>query len=148
SALPLPPSITSLLNVTGTQNSPFSYQITASNSPNSYNATGLPSGLSVNTATGLISGTPTVSGSFSATLTASNGGGTGTAVLALTVNPPTPPPPPSITSSLTTIAAQNSQFRYQITATNSPTSYGASGLPAGLSIGALTGIISGTPTVS
>ena len=40
------------------QGTAFSYQITASNSPTSFSAAGLPDGLSVNTA-GLISGTPT-----------------------------------------------------------------------------------------
>src|SRR5262249_44173803 len=37
-----PPSITSALTATGTVGSAFSYQITATNSPSSYNATGLP----------------------------------------------------------------------------------------------------------
>jgi len=42
----------------------------------------------------------------------------------------------------------NSLFAgFQISATNSPTSYGASGLPAGLSVSATTGAITGTPTV-
>ena len=36
---------------------PFSYTITASNYPTSFNATGLPAGLAVDTTTGVISGT-------------------------------------------------------------------------------------------
>ena len=79
--------ITSASAATGTVNSAFSYQITASNSPTSYNATGLPSGLSVNTSSGAITGTPTASGTSSVSLKAINTGGTGTATLALTVNP-------------------------------------------------------------
>jgi putative Ig domain-containing protein len=51
-----PPSINSG-NATGTVNVAFSYQITASNSPTSYGATGLPLGLSVHTTTGVIDGT-------------------------------------------------------------------------------------------
>jgi phosphatidylinositol-3-phosphatase len=79
------PSITSALRATATVGSPFRYQITASNSPTSYGATGLPSGLTLNTTTGLISGTPSANGSYSVTLKATNSSGTGSATLALTV---------------------------------------------------------------
>jgi fibronectin type 3 domain-containing protein len=66
---------------------PFTYQITAANMPTSYNATGLPSGLSINKTTGVISGTPTGSGISTITLTAANPAGTSTSsALTLTVN--------------------------------------------------------------
>ena len=58
----------------------FGYQITATNSPASYGATGLPSGLSVNTASRTISGTPTASGTFGVCDHATNSGGTGSAI--------------------------------------------------------------------
>lgn len=53
---------------------PFSYQIVASGQPVSYQATGLPSSLSLNPSTGLITGTPTTAqvGTYNVTLTASN----------------------------------------------------------------------------
>jgi hypothetical protein len=82
------PAITSALTASGTQGYPFSYQMTANNSPTSYAASGLPSGLSVNTGTGLISGSPTVSGTYNVTLTATNTAGTGPpSTLAITLNP-------------------------------------------------------------
>jgi hypothetical protein len=81
------PAITSASTASGTAGSAFSYQITASNSPTSYGATGLPTGLSINTSTGLISGTPTAAGTSTVTLSATNGTGTGTATLTLTVAP-------------------------------------------------------------
>jgi hypothetical protein len=80
-----PPAITSPLTASGTVGVAFSYQITATNNPTSFNATGLPSGLSVNTANGFISGTPTAAGNFSVTISATNASGTGSATLALSI---------------------------------------------------------------
>ncbi|MCE0523450.1 MAG: IPTL-CTERM sorting domain-containing protein, partial [Methylacidiphilales bacterium] len=79
------PVITSSLTASATAGTAFSYQITASNSPTSYNATGLPAGLKVNTATGLISGTPTVSGTFPIMISATSATGTTTVTLTLTL---------------------------------------------------------------
>ncbi len=52
------PVITSATAWNETVGTAVSYPITATNSPTSYGATGLPAGLSVNSATGLISGSP------------------------------------------------------------------------------------------
>ena len=79
------PVITSATTASGTVGSAFSYQITATNSPTSYGATGLPGGLTVNSATGLISGTPTAPGTSTVTLSATNNSGTGTATLTLAI---------------------------------------------------------------
>ena len=134
----------------GSVGSAFSYQITATNSPTSYSATGLPAGLSVNTPTGLISGTPTAAGTSTVTVGATNGnpgsvlgGGTGTATLTLTISAGGAPVISSATSASGTVGTP---FSYQIAATNSPTSYSATGLPACLSVNTANGLISGTPT--
>ncbi|MBZ0092148.1 MAG: DUF1566 domain-containing protein [Sulfuricellaceae bacterium] len=82
------PVITSVGTASGTVNQSFSYQITANNGPTSYGISGLPAGLSVNSSTGLISGTPTASGTFSVTVTATNAGGAGSKAVTITIAPP------------------------------------------------------------
>jgi len=80
------PVITSNLNMVGVTGSPLSYQIASDASGVTYGATGLPRGLSVNTTTGAITGTPTESGTYTATVSATNGSGrTGYATLTIQV---------------------------------------------------------------
>jgi O-glycosyl hydrolase len=74
----------------GTVAAPASLQIHASDSDSgqtlTYSATSLPAGLSVNSATGLISGTPTTAGTSTVTVTAADGtGASGSATFTWTV---------------------------------------------------------------
>ncbi len=141
------PVITSSLTRSGNVGTALSYTITASNSPTSYNASSLPNGLSVNTATGVISGTPTTAGTFNTTISATNGSGPGSSTLVFTIAAALPPAP-VINSALTQSGQVATSLSYTITATNSPTSYNATNLPAGLSVNTSTGVISGTPTAA
>src|SRR5262249_11598160 len=82
------PVITSPLTACGTVGVPFSYTITATNNPTSFTASALPAGLTFNTSTGVISGTPTQARTTNVTITASNGTGscnTATATLVITI---------------------------------------------------------------
>ena len=77
---------------TGTVGTATSLQIHASDSSStatlSYSATGLPTGLSINSSSGLISGTPSAAGTFSVTATATdNTGASGSTSFTWTVNP-------------------------------------------------------------
>lgn len=79
------PVITSPATVTGAQGRGFAYQITANNNPTSFAATNLPRGLTLNTSTGLISGTTAVFGAAAITVSATNAGGTGTQNVTLNI---------------------------------------------------------------
>lgn len=82
----LAPVITSTNTASGTVGQSFTYTITATNSPTSFGATGLPANLLVDTATGLISGTPSTAGTSTVTISATNSAGTDTKTLILTVS--------------------------------------------------------------
>lgn len=140
---PAVPLITSPLAASVEQGAPFTYIITASNDPTSFGATGVPSPLT--RTTNVISGAaPSVAGTYTITLEATNALGTGTRSLTLYVNAPGAP---TITSATTAGGIYGQSITaYQITATNSPTWWAAVNLPNGLTCNPATGAITGTPT--
>jgi Putative Ig domain len=141
---------------TGTVGTAVSLQIHATDSASgqtlTYSATGLPAGLSINSSTGLISGTPTTAATNSVTVTAKDTtNASGSASFTWTIN--------SATGNTVTVTNPGSQTgtvgtaaSLQIHATDSASgqtlTYSATGLPAGLSINSSTGLISGTPTTA
>jgi len=60
----------------------------------------------------------------------------------------TPPAPTAVTSPLSAVAFVGQPFSFTNTAANTPLGFTASAMPPGLSFNALTGVISGTPTVA
>ena len=151
-------SVTSPGNQTGSTGTAASLQISGSDSASgqtlTYSANGLPAGLSINSSTGQISGTPTTAGSYTSVVTATDttgeaaeaafnwnvSGSTGSGDTVTVTNPG------NRTGTVGTAAS------LQISATDSASgqtlTYSASGLPAGLSISSSTGLISGTPTTA
>jgi hypothetical protein len=145
---PPTPFITSPEAVTHETTTAFSYQITASSNTVilSYGATNLPTGLSVDTVTGLITGTPTSASDsptvyVTAKVTATSAAGTGTQDLVFTLLQR-----PVITSSLATVSYNVGDpfSQYAIIATKTPTLFGATNLPPNLTVGSGDGIISGS----
>jgi len=146
--------ITSSSTASATNGSTFSYQIVANNGPISYAATGMPSGLQIDTTTGLISGIPNdTAGSYSILLQSVGGTVTSTQTLTLTLSAAAGSPPSIVTTTnvVNLFAGVSYTNAYTIVATNAATnppitSYGASNLPTGLSVNTNTGVISGMPT--
>jgi alpha-tubulin suppressor-like RCC1 family protein len=138
-------TLTSASSATGVVGTAFSYQIAAGNSPTGYAATELPPGLTVDSSSGAITGTPTSAGTYVTTLTTNNANGSIDAQVSFTIYAAVPP---LINGGLgMTLSAELEQpLSYQIPAANGPTGYSATGLPSGLSIDGSSGAISGTPT--
>jgi uncharacterized delta-60 repeat protein len=80
-----PPLITSASSVTGTSGQPFLFVVTATRSPQTYTATGLPPGLTINSTTGVISGTPTAVGTYKVAVTANGTGGLASSTMTITI---------------------------------------------------------------
>ncbi len=85
SVLPPAPAIASPASAIGVVGQPFSFQILTTIYAASFTAENLHAGLAVNTASGLISGTPTTAGTRAVSLSATNLGGTGNGALSLEI---------------------------------------------------------------
>jgi hypothetical protein len=114
----------------------------------SWSATGLPTGLSIDSFTGIISGAPSVLGTFSVTVTVTSGiSSSVTATLVVSGVRITWPTDNFMIGD--TIYGQPYTARFRPVATGSTTgtyTWSATGLPAGLSIDPSSGVISGTET--
>ena len=127
---------------------------TGGTAPYTFSATGLPSGLSINTTSGTITGTPAQSAVGTASVVvkvqdASLPQQTATATLSLTVSTAQTNALSIATTSLPngTVDAPYSAL-ITVNGGRSPFTFSATGLPSGLSINAITGTIGGTPAAT
>jgi subtilase family serine protease len=149
-------TVTNPGNQTGTVGTAVSLQIKATDSASgqtlTYSATGLPAGLSINSSSGLISGTPTTAGDNNVTVTATDTtGASGSAsftwdISSSTGNTVTVTNPGNQTGTVGT--AVSLQIKATDSASGQTLTYSATGLPAGLTINSSSGLISGTPTTA
>lgn len=107
----------------------------------------LPKGLTLNTSTGEVYGTPTQSGNFTVSFTVSNSAGSDTANVTFTIYAK-PTLPKITTSSLSTGTVGASYSQTIRVSGTTPVTIDATGLPNGLDINSDTGNISGTPETS
>ena len=138
-------AITSADNATFTTGSAGSFTVTATGAPApTFSETGtLPTGVSFNSTTGVLSGTPTASGSFSITMGATNGvGSDATQPFTLTVNAA-----PTITSGASKVFVKGVAGSFTVTATGypAPTFSETGTLPTGITLNS-SGVLSGTST--
>ncbi|MFD3677819.1 putative Ig domain-containing protein [Streptomyces sp. NPDC058613] len=116
--------------------------------PYTWSATGLPAGLSIAPATGTVSGTTTTAGTSNVSVTATDKAGrTASTTFTWTVTTgqggsPTLANPGNQTSSI----GRPVTLPLRAAGGSAPYSFKASNLPAGLTVNAATGIVTGTPT--
>ena len=120
-------------------NSTTWYTIGAINNPTSFSATGLPTGLNVNSNTGEISGHTTSAGEHNVTVIASNLSGSDSKVITLTVNPAKP-----LLESAYTVTRQSDLLgwlKFDEASGTTATNYGSEGSAATLKNGAVFSVL-------
>ncbi len=138
------------LNVAGmVLGAPFTSTIVVSGGPSTtfaVTAGALPAGLTLDPATGVVSGTPTAAGAFSFAVTANNAAGDDQETFSGSVAAP----PSNVSLDLTGITAGTPVSATVAASGGGPFSYAitAGSLPAGLALDPATGVISGTPTTA
>ncbi|WP_028048162.1 putative Ig domain-containing protein [Cellulomonas sp. URHD0024] len=114
----------------------------------SVSAGSLPAGLTLNAATGVISGTPTTVQTSAFSIQASNAFGSRSAAYSVAV---TAGVSPKITSAAPKAALTKIAYSFPVTASGTGPitfSVAAGALPAGLTLSATTGVLAGTPTTA
>jgi Putative Ig domain len=154
-AVAQPPTVTTTSLLGGTVNSAYSATVSASGGTTPYTwsitAGALPAGLTLATSSGVISGTPTAAGNSSFTVQV-NDSKNNTATQPLSISIVAATQPPTVTTTSLSGGTVNSAYSATVSASGGTTPYSwtiaAGALPAGLTLAASSGVISGTPTAA
>ena len=138
-------ALTNTLSATG-GTPPYTWQVASG---------ALPGGISLNSTTGALTGTPTASGNFAATIQVTDSRSqTAQKPLTFTISDSAAPPVPPVVVATSTLpaATKGVPFSQQLSATGGKSPYTwtvtEGGLPAGMALASATGIMSGTPGVT
>ncbi len=154
-ALATPPQITTATIPPATGQQPYDVKLSATGGtpPYQWTAAGLPAGLSINPATGEISGTPTGSGSFNISVMVTDSLGLSNSVRyqGSITTPPPPATPPQIGSGSPPAGFVGVSYNFAFSASsgngNLNFGLGSGSLPPGLSLDT-TGVLKGLPTTA
>ena len=132
-------------NTLNTAVSGISHSASGGTTPYVWSATGLPTGLSINTSTGAVTGTPTAAGTYAVRVIAASAAKIPSAPLTYSWNVATALTVTTPATQQATIG-QSSSLTVNPLGGTAPYAWSATGLPTGLSINDKTGVVSGTPT--
>jgi hypothetical protein len=145
--------VTSAPPANGNLTTAYTHTFTGNGSPAANNFTvtagALPPGLMLNAATGVLSGTPTVLGTYNFTIQAGNGFGNVTQPYTMAIDPANIAPTMFTSPAPPTTGGVGTTYTHTFAANGTPTPFYTvfSGvLPPGLSLNPITGVLTGTPT--
>jgi len=128
----------------GNKATPYEYKVPATGEDLTFTATSLPDGLTIDSRTGVISGTPTTVGSVFIYVTAANSGGSHRAQLWLPIRITAP----TITAATLPDGEVALDYSAKIEMTDVGSTRITGAFPPGLTLNSATGVLSGKPTKS
>ncbi len=144
------PKITSVPLTSANVNQLYAYDVDANGTPApTFSLLAPPTGMLINSNSGLINWIPTATGLYSVTVKATNSVGSDSQLFAIVVNATTTEEAPQISSTPVTSANVNQSYSYDVDASGRPNpSFALTTAPQGMAINATTGAISWLPTTS
>lgn len=148
------PSITSTALTTLTEDTAYSYDVNASDLEGqtlSYSLTTMPSGMTINSSSGVISWTPPLNSNASANVVVSVSDGTNAVTQSFTIAITPVNDAPTFTSTAVTTLTEDAAYSYDVNATDvdgDTLSYTLTAKPSGMTINSSTGVIAWTPPLN